>query len=90
MDIVCKSCGNINDYREIKGGQNILSAYCNGCNEFIQILPDNRPIIIMPFGKYKGRKISSLTEKEELQYVNYILENFDLDNSLRNSLIEIL
>lgn len=90
MDIVCTNCGNINDYKEIKGDQNILSAYCNGCNEFIQILPDNRPIVFMPFGKYKGREITTLTEKEELQYVNYILENFDLDNRLRTSLINIL
>ena len=86
MDVICTKCGLINDYKTVKGGQDVLSAYCNGCEEFIIILPDNRPILIMPFGKHKGRKLEDLVEKDEIQYLNWLVSQNWIESRLENSI----
>ena len=70
-DITCQHCGNMNDYRTIMKS-NQLTAWCNGCDSFIKNIPQGKPPQIF-FGKYKDRLISSLTSKEEIEYLQWLV-----------------
>jgi hypothetical protein len=81
MEISCKRCGLVNDYRKEVSGVHI-KAICNGCDTYIKFIPQGKPLLEMPFGKYKGRQISSLRSKEELDYLKWLLKT-DIEGKLR-------
>jgi len=72
-DVICTRCGLVNDYKTVRNG-NHLSAYCNSCNAYIKHLPQGKPMIFY-FGKYKGRELASLVEKDELAYLQWAYRN---------------
>ena len=80
MEVVCNKCGLINDYKtQLKNNQN--TAWCNGCGSFIKNIPYSEPALY--FGKFKGRKIKSLTTPEETQYLHWLLNSdFKLNKRL--------
>lgn len=83
-DIICQHCGNINDYRTImKSNQN--TAWCNGCDKFIKNLPQGKPPQIF-FGKYKDRFIATMTSKEELEYLQWLVGQSWCKNLLRGQI----
>ena len=71
MEIVCKKCGLVNDYRtELR--QNQKTAWCNGCDSYIKNIPYQKPK--MYFGKYKGLVIEQMTLPEHRNYFNWLLQ----------------
>lgn len=69
-DIICQNCGSINDFHTImKSNQN--TAWCNGCDKFIKNISQGKPPVIH-FGKYKGRLISTMVLKDEIQYLEWL------------------
>lgn len=78
-NIVCRSCGSINDYKvEEKGNHHC--AYCNGCGEFIKNIghqPD-----IFHFGKFKGKLVS---EVDDRQWLEWAVETVKMSPKLRTA-----
>lgn len=67
-EIICQNCGSVNDYEVIlKSDQ--ATAWCNRCTKFIKNIPYKPPTLY--FGKYKDRLISSMLEKEEVEYLQW-------------------
>ena len=63
-DIICKSCGLINEYTtEMKSGQNV--ATCS-CGKFIKNIPYAEPTFY--FGKYSNTKVSEIKDKNYLEW----------------------
>ncbi len=89
MDITCQHCGLCNDYYVQKSGPH-NSAYCNGCGQYIKHVPQNNEIKIVPFGKYKGREISSMRSDEELRYLQWFVEMPDLRDNVKQSINKYL
>jgi len=59
MDVICKNCGSINDYRtEMKSNQQV--AYCNGCDKFIKNIPYQEQRFYV--GKYFKKLVSEVTD----------------------------
>lgn len=85
MDITCQHCGLCDDYYVKKSGPH-NSAYCNGCGNYIKHLPQNNEIKIVPFGKYKGREISSMRSDEELRYLQWFVEMPNLRDNVKISI----
>lgn len=83
--VTCKNCGSVNDYRTELSGQH-LKAICNVCDRYIKFLPQNNPVLVMPFGKFKDREISSLTSKEEVEYLTWGVSNLKLSTSIKLSI----
>jgi uncharacterized protein (DUF3820 family) len=81
--VTCNRCGLIDDYA-IKISGPHKSAYCNGCGRYIKHLPQNTEFI-MPFGKYKGRHLSSMVSVEEIGYIKWLLSQ-NPKNSLKDKL----
>lgn len=67
MEIVCKNCGSVDDYR-IEKKSNQQCAYCNGCDKFIKNIPYRSQTIIY-FGKYKGTDINEITDVPYMQWM---------------------
>lgn len=84
QDVTCNRCGS-NDYRTEKSGSHI-KATCNPCDRFIKFLPQNNPVLTMPFGKYKDREIASLTAEDEVEYLTWSVANMKLSGSVKNSI----
>jgi len=72
MKVICKKCGTEDFYFEEKRGPH-LTAICGGCGSYIKHLGQDKPFVI-PFGKYKGRVLSSMISKEETQYLWWLVE----------------
>ena len=71
-NVICNKCGLINDYRiEIKANNH--TAWCNGCGSYIKNIGYSKPALF--FGKYAGREIESMTTKDELQYLQWLIRN---------------
>jgi len=85
QDIICQRCGNVNDYTVKKSGPHD-SAYCNGCDNYIKHLPQNNEIKIVPFGKYKGREISSMLDGEEIRYLQWFADMPDLRENVKKAI----
>ena len=72
-EVVCTSCGSINDYKiELKSNQRVCT--CNGCGKFLGNRPkDNNEYDVkqqrMPFGKYQGEVIYQMTDLNYLRWV---------------------
>lgn len=86
MDITCQRCGNVNDYTVKQAGPH-QSAYCNGCGNYIKHLPQNNPIETLPFGKYKGRAIKSLTSDEDIRYLQWLANMPDIKERLKSAIL---
>ena len=80
-DIICTNCGNINDYRVEEKANNHV-AFCNGCGKFIKNIPHSEKPPQFYFGKYKGKLISDFSTPEELQYLDWALNNINMSVSL--------
>lgn len=79
MDIVCRNCGSINDYHTETSGPH-LKAVCNGCNNYIQFLPQGfTGDTVMFYGKYKGHPLKNIPP----QYLIWLYENTKVSGSLR-------
>ncbi len=70
MDVICKKCGSVNDYRIEKRAKNNC-AFCNGCDHFIKNIPYKSQTILY-FGKYKGMDILEMTD---IPYMKWLYEN---------------
>lgn len=77
-ELVCRRCGSINDFIVEKNLH--YKATCK-CGSFITNLPTNRPVKLH-FGKYAGRDISSMVQKEEVEYLKWILSNMSLKQNI--------
>lgn len=86
--IKCKRCETINFYFEEKRGPH-LTAICASCGSYIKHLGKNKPFV-MPFGRFKGRKLSSLNSREEKNYLNWVLENLELKKVMKEKIINHL
>ena len=83
MEIVCKNCGLVNDYRtEMKNGQNV--AHCNGCGKYIKNIPYNQTPKLY-FGKYKDRIISEI---EDLNYLQWLVESGAVRANIKQAVID--
>jgi len=83
MEIVCKNCGSINDYRtEMKSGQNV--AHCNSCGKYIKNIPYN-PHPKLYFGKYKDKLIKDI---EDLNYLQWLIDSNVLKANTRQAVID--
>lgn len=83
MEIVCKNCGSVNDYRtEMKNGQNV--AHCNACGKYIKNIPYN-PHPKLYFGKYKDRLIKDI---EDLNYLQWLIDGNVLKANTRRAVID--
>lgn len=87
--VTCQHCGLIDDYNIKKSGPH-NSAYCNGCGNYIKHLPQNNEIKIVPFGKYRGREIASMTSLDELKYLEWFIGMPDLRDNVKKSISEHL
>jgi len=85
MDITCQKCGLINDYSVREAGMH-QSAYCNGCQNYIKHLPQNKPVKIH-FGKYAGCELSTLTAPDDIRYLIW-LSGCDIKANLKTAILE--
>ena len=83
MEIICKSCGTIDDYRTEKKANNLV-AYCNGCGKYIKNIPYSEPAL--HFGKYSGSLIKDLIRPEEINYLHWVYANVRLNESLKRAI----
>ena len=86
MDVICNSCGNINDYRTIKKANN-LTAYCKGCGSYIKNLPYAEPAL--HFGKYRNTKIKDFTTPQMVNYLHWLKNSevwFKLSVSIKTAI----
>jgi hypothetical protein len=85
-EVICKRCGLVDDYRTEVAGPHI-KAICNGCGRYIKFLSQGKQLTALPFGKYKGREIESMTQQQEVQYLYWILANVaKLNQSLKDTI----
>lgn len=72
-DIICLKCGSVNEYYTLQ--KNIhLTAFCSVCKSYIQHLPGGgKPTL--HFGKYKDRTIESMVEKDEVNYLHWLIKS---------------
>jgi hypothetical protein len=82
----CPRCGSSNlvtRKRQFKNGTTHLELRCaNG--HYIKFLPQNKPVLKMPFGVYRGVAIRELPD----DYLTWILENVELKGGLFRALSE--
>ena len=85
--LICNSCNKPVNYRvEIKSNNHV--AFCCDCGKFIKNIPQADPA--MPFGKYKGRKISSMKTVEETNYLHWFLQNATVSESIKVAIRKLL
>jgi uncharacterized protein (DUF3820 family) len=83
MEIICKSCGTVNEYRTEKKSNNLV-AYCTACGKYIKNIPYSEPAL--HFGKYNGSKIKDLVQPEEVNYLHWCLANVRLAANLKQAI----
>ncbi len=81
MSSPCPHCGAAAGFEQRERGPHI-GLYCRSCGRWVKWLPQGRPIIAMPFGRYKGCSIKDLPR----DYLNWMLENVELRGSLLKAL----
>jgi hypothetical protein len=75
MQVICKNCGTVDDYRtEVKANNHC--AFCNSCGAFIKNIPVSKPK--MHFGKYAGEYIENITDRQYLQWAFNNLERLNV------------
>ena len=91
MEISCKKCGLVNDFNtKYLKSNNSIQAYCNGCERFIKNIPHSKNETLY-FGKYKGLKLSEITDKPYLLWVerNIISISEGLKQNILNRISEL-
>lgn len=83
MDIICQRCDTKNQYYTKQSGPH-QTAYCNNCHNYIKHIPKEGPVILY-FGQYKGRSLSSLTSAEEIRYLQWLVTG-DIKEKLREAI----
>ena len=71
----CKNCNNDEFYFDEKifsNGTKHIAQVCRQCDTFQKYVPQNNPLEIMPFGKYKGQRIDAIMDKT---YLTWLLKN---------------
>ena len=82
----CKKCGH-NKFYEAPSGTH-LGQYCAKCYSWQKWLPQNNPITIMPFGKYKGELIAEIND---FPYLAWLQDNlFKCDKIKFSKIIEAI
>ena len=77
--IVCGTCGTEDFYfAEQKGN------FCAWCGKKIKPVPDR----IFTFGKYKGRKVSTMKNQREINYLDWVIANVSPINKELKKAIE--
>jgi uncharacterized protein (DUF3820 family) len=69
--------------RKFSNGTHHIELRCI-TGHYIKFLLQNKPLSIMPFGKYRGTPIRELPD----EYLNWILENLNLKGGLFRALSE--
>ena len=84
----CKKCGHDSfEYRE--SGKHV-GQYCTKCEAWQKWIPQNNPIKIMPFGKYKGDLISEINDYQYLGYLEQSLSATEENRAKFPKVIEAL
>ena len=87
IEIICKSCGSIDEYRTEKKANNLV-AYCTACGKYIKNIPYTIPTI--NFGKYKGTKVRDFTTPEMMNYLHWVLKNVKVSRHIRMEIMDFL
>ena len=86
--IQCPKCSSL-EYRVEQRGIH-KTAYCTRCDSYIKNLPQGKPAMLY-FGKFKDREITTMTSKEEIDYLKWMLNKLDVKpNSLKEAIVEHL
>lgn len=85
-DAPCPRCG-YRTYLERRG--NHIGWWCLSCG-YIKFVPQKWQSFIMPFGKYKGKKLIDLldTDREYLQWCAENLDNEKIKGKIKSALDE--
>jgi len=86
--IVCPKCKSENDFNTQQRGIH-TTAFCNQCKSYIKNLPQGKPSQLY-FGKYKDKLISDMTSKDELSYLQWLLNTDVKPNSLKQAIADHL
>ena len=80
----CTKCGGVFlklTYEKDLKGRDRCRADCEACGRYIKFVPLPTSKVVMPFGKYKGWKITDIP----IDYIQWALQNMtSLNPSLRN------
>jgi Putative quorum-sensing-regulated virulence factor len=82
----CRRCGSsdvLTHEREFSNGTHHIELRCIN-SHYIKFLPQNKPLLVMPFGLYRGQAIKDLPD----DYLNWILENLNLKGGVFRALSE--
>ena len=85
-DITCKRCGRVNDYKIDKNVHYKATCKCGG---FLTNISTNKPLTIH-FGKYAGRQLDSMTDKDELQYLQWACDNNVFTKKLKEAALSLI
>jgi len=93
-DIVCESCGSVNDYevryRTFRNGTKHKEAYCTHCDKHITFLKQtNKPRTYIPFGKFKGQHTYQVDDLEYLKWFFTIVDDERLKLGVKNRISEL-
>lgn len=64
-----------------------LGQYCAKCGTWQKWWPQNNPITVMPFGKYKGQNIDEIQDQNYLEWLVINLKD-NTNGPTRHNLIE--
>lgn len=76
--IVCRKCGSIDFYTELKSNQNV--ARCSKCDSFIKNIPYKEPKLYV--GKYKDMPISEI---QDSSYLEWAIKTLRLGSYVRDA-----
>jgi uncharacterized protein (DUF3820 family) len=84
----CKKCGHDTfEYRQVNMH---LGQYCAKCDAHQQWISQNKPMKIMPFGKYKGENISEINDYQYLGWLEQSLSATEENRLKFTKVIEAL
>lgn len=81
----CKKCNHPIFVYTQKGPH--LGQYCAKCGAWQKWWPQNNPITVMPFGKYKGQNIDEIQDRNYLEWLVINLKD-NTNGPIRTNLIE--
>lgn len=86
-DVVCHQCGSINDFIITKPSIH-YKATCR-CGAYITNISENKPSYFF-FGKYKDRSVKSMHTNEEIQYLQWGINQNIFKGKLKKDVMERL
>jgi uncharacterized protein (DUF3820 family) len=84
----CKKCNHPVFVYTKKG--NHIGQYCAKCGAWQKWMPQNNPIDVMPFGKYKGQNINDIQDKSYLTWLKENLSSGQINMKNPGKLIEAI